>query len=112
MKLGALPLSWRENIHANAQRNTTFNPATKTERNAAAADGVNDAEDEGCSVAVPLVGLVTTVGEAGGPVVVDGGAVVVVPDGEVLVPSVGAAAAATVTASFIPPLQWPGMPQM
>lgn len=63
------------------------------------------------------MGLVTTVGGVGDVVVVDGGesvvaGEVVVPDGDaLLLPSVGAAAA-TVTATFIPPPQWPGMPQM
>lgn len=59
---------------------------------------------------VPAFGVVVVLGVVGEAVVLDVGEVVV-PDGVVVV-APPPAAAATVTASFIPPLQWPGTPQM
>lgn len=59
---------------------------------------------------VPAFGVVVVLGVVGEAVVLDVGEVVV-PDGVVGV-APPPAAAATVTASFIPPLQWPGTPQM
>lgn len=70
------------------------------------------AEDDGRLWVVVLAGGDMVVeGVAGvGEVVVDGGAVVVLPPPGAA--GVVDAASATLMLNFIPPLQWPGTPQM
>lgn len=79
----------------------------------AATAGDKTTEEDGSEL---VMGVLIAVGGAMAGVVVDPGPVtgvaVVPPDEAGAPPAAGAAAAAAVMESFIPPLQWPGVPHM